>query len=123
MNLCTARVFVRDLAQARRFYAETLGLKPVAGSLEHGYCVFDTGGFELVVESVSNDAPQEDQALVGRFTGLSFTVADVQQTYRSLAAAGVEFTGAPERQFWGGILATLKDPAGNELQVVQHASA
>ncbi|HWH81297.1 MAG TPA: VOC family protein [Burkholderiaceae bacterium] len=123
MNLNTARVFVRDIAQAKRFYAETLGLQPVAANLEHGYCVFNSGGIQLVVESVPNDAPQEDQRLVGRFTGLSFTVTDVQQTYRSLAAAGVEFTGAPERQLWGGMLATLRDPAGNELQVVQPAAA
>lgn len=123
MNLNTARVFVRDIAQAKSFYAETLGLKPIAVSPEHGYCVFSTGGVQLVVESVSDDAPQEDQELVGRFTGLSFTVPDVQQTYRSLVAAGVEFTGAPEKQAWGGILATLRDPAGNELQVVQHAAA
>ncbi|MCA0177281.1 MAG: VOC family protein [Proteobacteria bacterium] len=122
MNLNTARIFVRDIAQAKRFYTQTLGLKPIASSAEHGYCVFTTGGVQLVVEAVSADAPQEEQELVGRFTGLSFTVADIQQTYRSLSAAGVAFTGAPERQAWGGILATLRDPAGNELQVVQPAA-
>lgn len=123
MNLNTARVFVRDIAHAKSFYAETLGLNPVAFSAEHGYCVFNTGGVQLVVESVPLDAPREEQELVGRFTGLSFAVSDVEQTYRSLVAAGVEFTGAPEKQAWGGILATLRDPAGNELQVVQPAAA
>ena len=123
MNLNTARVFVRDIAQAKSFYAEILGFEPIAGSTEHGYCVFNTGGVQLVVESVSTEAPQEEQLLVGRFTGLSFTVPDVEQTYRSLSAAGVTFTGAPEKQAWGGILATLRDPAGNELQVVQIAAA
>jgi uncharacterized glyoxalase superfamily protein PhnB len=36
-----------------------------------------------------------------------------------LSALGVAFTGLPEQQDWGGILATLRDPAGNELQLVQ----
>lgn len=121
MNLNTARIFVRNLDQAKSFYSESLGLTAIAISAEYGYCVFKTGGAQLIVESVSNDAPPEEQELVGRFTGLSFTVADVQHTYHSLAAAGVEFTGPPEKQAWGGILATLRDPAGNELQVVQPA--
>jgi len=123
MNLSTARLFVRDMAVAKHFYADTLGLRLVAGNLEHGYAVFNAGSLQLVVESVSDDAPDEEQILVGRFTGLSFAVPDVQQTYRSLVAAGVQFTGEPEKQFWGGTLATFKDPAGNELQVVQHATS
>lgn len=123
MKLNTARIFVRDMVQAQSFYARTLGLTPIAFSAEHGYCVFDAGGVQLVVEVVPADAPQEEQELVGRFTGLSFTVVDVEQAYRSLLAEGVEFTGAPERQAWGGTLATLRDPAGNELQIVQPAAA
>jgi predicted enzyme related to lactoylglutathione lyase len=119
MRITTARIFVSDLAQAHDFYAQKLGLKPTAGGLEQGFCVFDAGGVQLVVEPVHADAPQEELDLVGRFTGLSFTVADAQQSYRDLTALGVEFTGAPEQQPWGGILATLRDPAGNALQLVQ----
>jgi len=119
MNLNTARVFVRDIVEAERFYGAKLGLALKAGNREHGYCVFNAGNTELVVELVGTDAPQEDQALVGRFTGLSFTVPDVYAKHIELAAAGVKFTGKPEKQFWGGTLATLQDPAGNELQIVQ----
>ena len=123
MNLNTARVFVRDISEAKSFYREKLGLEQTAGSSEYGYCVFNAGSMQLVVESVAIDAAREDQALVGRFTGLSFTVASVHEKHRELTAAGVEFTGEPEKQFWGGILATLRDPAGNELQIVQQPAA
>lgn len=67
----------------------------------------------------ARDAPSDDLDLVGRFTGLSFTVADMQSKYAEMLANGVTFAGQPERQVWGGILATFKDPAGNELQLVQ----
>ena len=81
--------------------------------------IFDCGGVRLVVEAVPADAPADEQALVGRFTGLSLAVGDIDAEHRRLAALGVRFTGAPERQFWGGWLATFCDPAGNELQLVQ----
>jgi uncharacterized glyoxalase superfamily protein PhnB len=74
---------------------------------------------ELVVESVAADAPEEERILVGRFTGLSFTVQDIEARYRELLALGVPFTGLPEKQMWGGTLATFQDPSGNELQMVQ----
>ncbi|MGJ7603218.1 VOC family protein [Variovorax sp. LT1R20] len=119
MQLHTARIFVRDLAGASRFYEEVLDLPLKADGREHGFCVFDAGPMSLVVERVEDDAPAEDQVLVGRFTGLSFDVADIQSKYKELASLGVDFSGLPERQQWGGILATLRDPAGNEIQLVE----
>lgn len=120
MNLSTARVFVRDIAASHSFYEGILGFPLQAGGPAAGYCVFATGGCQLVVETVPPDAPEDEQVLVGRFTGLSFTVPDIAACYRDLTKQGVVFTGLPERQLWGGILATLRDPAGNELQLVQH---
>lgn len=48
---------------------------------------------------------------------------DIQVKYAEMLARGVAFTGQPERQSWGGILATFKDPADNGLQLVQSAAA
>lgn len=118
LNLNTARVFVHDIARAREFYGVTLGLRLRAGG-GSSYCVFDAGNCELVVESVAADAPADEQALVGRFTGLSFLVPSVHVAHQDLVGKGVRFTGAPERQFWGGVLATFSDPDGNQLQIVQ----
>jgi catechol 2,3-dioxygenase-like lactoylglutathione lyase family enzyme len=121
MNLNTARIFVRDIARAREFYGLTLGLRLRAGG--SGYSVFDAGNCELVIESVAADAPADEQALVGRFTGLSFRVPSVHVAHQDLVGKGVRFTGPPERQFWGGVLATFSDPDGNELQIVQRDPA
>lgn len=119
MELGAARVFVRDIAAAKQFYERKLGLPLKVDGSPYGYCVFKAGGAELVVECVAEDAPEEDSALVGRFTGLSFTVQDATAKHKELQALGVQFTGSPEKQFWGGILATFRDPSGNELQLVQ----
>ena len=119
MELNTARVFVNDIDIARHFYSSKLGLPLKVDGGQHGYCVFKAGNTELVIEVVADDAPEEDRVLVGRFTGLSFNVKDIIEKHRQLVALGVTFTGAPERQFWGDILATLQDPSGNELQIVQ----
>ena len=123
MELNTARVFVKDIETAKNFYSEKLGLPIKSDGSAHGYCVFKAGSTELEVETVSEDAPDEDKVLVGRFTGLSFTVQDAEAKHRELAARGVRFTGLPEKQLWGGILATLQDPSGNELQIVQQPAA
>jgi len=119
VNLAAARVFVRDLVAARDFYSQVLGLNFAHDGVQHGYCVFSTGSTDLIVESVPLDAPRDEQDLVGRFTGLSFSVKDVQAQFRSMSQAGVSFTGSPEKQLWGGVVATFQDPAGNELQLVQ----
>ena len=123
MNLSTARVFVRDITQAKQFYAQQLSLPLKADGSEHGFCVFSAGSVELVVEAVADNSPHEEQVLVGRFTGLSFSVPDVHAKHLELSSSGVVFTGEPEKQSWGGILATFQDPAGNELQIVQHPPA
>ena len=119
MKLAAARIFVDDLPAARRFYA-LLGLALLHDGVEHGFCVYDAGGFDLVVEQVGDEDEAADRTLVGRFTGLSFAVADLAAAHARLSAAGVPFSGPPEQQSWGGWLATLRDPAGNELQLAQY---
>lgn len=119
MNLNTARVFVHDIVRARAFYADALGLGLHAHDLSQGWCVFNAGNCELVVEAVPGDAPAEEQALVGRFTGLSFLVPNIHVAHQDLKARGVVFTAAPERQHWGGTLAAFRDPDGNQFQLAQ----
>ena len=46
-------------------------------------------------------------------------VSDIHGLYKRLAAQGVEFIRSPEQEHWGGWIATLKDPDGNILQLLQ----
>ncbi|MFT3957121.1 MAG: VOC family protein [Piscinibacter sp.] len=45
----------------------------------------------------------------------------VHVAHQDLVGKGVRFTGPPERQFWGGVLATFSDPDGNQLQIVHRS--
>lgn len=120
MKVSALRLFVHRLDRARDFYAHALGLQVKAAQPDQGWCVLALGDVDLVVEAVPPDADEDEQALVGRLTGLSLAVADIHAAQRELSARGVPFVGQPERQAWGGWLATLEDPDGNQLQLVQH---
>lgn len=120
MKLGAIRLFVRELAVARRFYQSLLALPLSHDGSTQGWCTFDLGGVHLVIESVPPDAPEDEQALVGRFSGVSFAVDDIQAEHARLRAAGVWFDGPPEQQAWGGWLASFEDPAGNQLQLAQY---
>lgn len=119
MNLAAVRVFVRDLAAARRFYEGALGLSLTSDDAANGFCLFSAGSIDLILETVANDAPADEQALVSRFSGLSFDVTDIRSERARLGNLGVRFTGEPEQQFWGGWIATFCDSSNNELRPVQ----
>ena len=61
MNLSVARIFVPDVGAAKTFYQSLLGLRLKSDGVHDGFCVFDAGDIDLVIESVPEDAPEEDR--------------------------------------------------------------
>ena len=118
MRIAAVRVFVADLARSAAWFEALLG-RPTAGGIDAGFVVFDAG-VDLVVETVGDDSEIPAEELIGRFTGVSFGVDDIQLEVGRLVDGGSAVIGAPERQNWGGILATVADPDGNEFQLVQY---
>lgn len=115
--LNAVRIFVTDIPQAQAFYCEKLGWEPTA--IEPGkFLLFKVGNVDLVVECVKGDI-QAEQTLVGRFTGVSFSVADLAAIYASLSAKGVEFVQKPEKQPWGGTIASFVDGDRNGITLVE----
>jgi catechol 2,3-dioxygenase-like lactoylglutathione lyase family enzyme len=114
---------VDDVAKAKAFYAETLGLEVVdgleAGTLDlrlHG------GGHIFIYPKGAGHTP-------ATYTILNFPVSDVEKAVDELAAAGVVFEHydmpGGEQDAKGifrnsGLAVTwFKDPAGNILSVLQ----
>ena len=118
MKIYAIRVLVDDWLSACEFYEHTLNLPLEFKNETFGWAEFDVGGAKLGIERVDDNASPEDKALVGRFLGISLQVDDVEETYKTLIEKGVEFTGQPEKQEWGGVLAHFKDTSGNVLTLM-----
>lgn len=116
MKLYGVRVFVDDLGEARRFYVETLGLAETWSADAMGAFGVSVGWPELIIERADDEARSE--GLLGRFVGVSLQVEDIAATHAALAAKGVRFVTAPEKQPWGGSLAHFADPSGNVLTLL-----
>ena len=56
--------------------------------------------------------PKGHEDRVGSFVNFTFVADDVEATYKTLKAKGVEFTAPPVKAQWGSS-AQFKDPDGN----------
>ena len=106
-------VFVRDLAAAKVFYQERLKL-PLSQESQMMMEFFPGGGTTFGVAMAVHEAALP---LVGRHTGVTLRVDDIEELCRELEAAGVRFTEPPERSPWG-IMAVVADPDGNQIALV-----
>lgn len=111
---------VDDLAAAKRFYSETLGLTV---SEEHSPLMLHIpGDREILIYPKPDHTP-------ATFTILNFPVDDIDQAVDELTARGVEirrYEGfeTDDRGIYhadGHAIAWFTDPAGNGLSVVQLA--
>src|SRR2546421_1526436 len=112
---------VDDLAKAREFYAETLGLKTSVPSEQQGLMTLHLAGDrDTLVYQRPGHAPAD-------YTILNFPVDDIDEAVDELAARGVSFErydGFEQDEkgvFRGGgpYIAWFRDPAGNVLSVLQ----
>jgi catechol 2,3-dioxygenase-like lactoylglutathione lyase family enzyme len=109
---------VDDLAKAKSFYGETLGLRV---SEEHGLLgLHIAGGTDILIYPKQDHTPAS-------FTVLNFPVDDIEAAVDQLRERGVRFERYPNFEtdekgiFRGGgpYIAWFKDPAGNVLSVLQ----
>ncbi len=112
---------VNDLAAAKRFYGETLGLEVEQGG--QGLRLKIAGGNATFVYSKPDHVP-------ATYTILNFPVDDIDRAVDQLTAAGVKFEHygklTDARRIARGAttgggpdIAWFKDPAGNILSVLQ----
>lgn len=116
-----AGIAVDDLATARQFYAETLGVAEVAALGEHLLSLRAANGYAVLLYPKPDHVP-------AAHTVLNFPVDDIEATVDGLRAAGVEFehydegpikTDARGIATPGPKQAWFRDPAGNILSVLE----
>ena len=113
-RLYAIRIFSFKWEESLEFYRDTVGFPVAFSDPDMGWAQFQLGPSYLGLERCDPD-DGEAQELVGRFVGTSIEVEDIHSVYNELVEKGVEFTSAPEKQPWGGVLAHFKDPDGNIL--------
>ncbi len=106
---------VRDLAEAKRFYGETLGMKFLfdAGTM----AFFQCGSVRLLIGQAEKPVTPEQNS--GSGTILYFRVEEIDAVCSALKAQGVELmqdahliAKMPDHDLW---MAFVKDPSGNVL--------
>lgn len=96
------------------FYRETLQL-PLHSERPH-FVAFQLGEARLSVGVHSEvHGPAREPVRVT----VNLNVRDIHAAYEELIARGVTFVRPPEREHWGGWVASLRDPDGNLLQLLQ----
>lgn len=107
-------VFVLDLEKAKHFYKQQLKLPLVQESVAMME-FFPGGGPTLGVALAMHDAAKP---LVGRHTGITLVVSDLESLCKELTAAGVSFAEPLEQTPWGK-MAVVNDPDGNQFALVE----
>jgi len=98
----------------KRFYVERLDLTP--RTVKPDFVNFEWAGVRLSIGVHGGvSGPARDPLRVM----LNLEVADIRATHARLVKAGVAFSRAPERETWGGLVATFVDPDGNTLQLLE----
>ena len=100
---------VTDLAAARTFYVELLGLQVLIE--EPGYLrVGREGGFHIGME-------EEPSQVGGAGIEIVVEVPDVDAAFRRLQGDGVAFDEPPADMPWGARHAWMRDPSGYRLSL------
>lgn len=100
------------------FYRDALGLAP--RSSRSDFINFDWSGVRLSIsvhDGVHGGARDPLRIMI------NLLVDDIEATHARLVHAGVAFSRPPEREDWGGWVASFADPDGNTLQLMQLSPA
>ncbi len=108
-------ISVRDYQSSRDWYVTNLGLKVEFEIPERRTAALqDDAGFTLFVGEAAEGVGPSACALY-------FQVADVEQEYRRLVAAGLRFEHPPQKVFWG-YGAEVADPDGYHVRLWDETS-
>ncbi len=126
-----SQIFVLDQQEALDFYVGKLGLI-VKNDIDMGFmrwltvAVPEQPDREILLEVPGPPAMDESTAAQvremvtkgGSGGWIGFTCTNIQETYATLLARGVEFTQEPVERFYG-IDCGLRDPFGNAIRISQ----
>ena len=126
MKFSNVRLLVKDFAKCFKFYSEQLGLEPAWGDENSCYASFKIAdgieGFALFVSDFMapavGNADKTQPSDCREKSMVSFEVTNVDETYQSLLAKGVNFINQPtDMSDWGMRVVHLRDPEENLIEL------
>ena len=117
-GLSGATIWSEDLNNLLPFYRDTLGLKPSVET--DGFVVLGDGNSATLALGTHSEVKGKNTDPARHMVG--FATDDIEGDVARLKAQGVEFVSEPE-EFPQVKVATLKDPEGNYVQLLQFAPA
>lgn len=109
-------IWTDDLDRMLRFYRDTIRLPLHSYHEDEGFAAFQLGDLRFNVGRHSLvHGPSGDPFRMMPHLG----VDDIHDEHQRLSSEGVGFIRSPEQEHWGGWVATLRDPDGNILQLLQ----
>ncbi len=107
-------------AAMRDFYLDVLGLPP--RTQRDDFVSFDWGASHTRAPrlTITVHSHVEGRARDPLRVMVNLEVADIAAVHARLVEHGVRFLRPPEREHFGGWVATLEDPDGNLVQLLQH---
>ena len=115
-------LFVEDLAAAKAFYSDALGLPVHFEDPESAVFAFGTTLVNLLNASAAPELIEPAQVAApgsGARSVLTVTVDDVDAVCSELAAHGVALLNGPVDRPWGVRTASFGDPAGHIWELAQ----
>lgn len=107
-------IWTKDLDTLLSFYRDTLEITP--HSVHAEFVSFKWGEMRL---GIGKHSEVEGRTTEPFRVMVNFSVSDIHHVYAELRARDVEFIRPPEKEHWGGWVATFSDPDGNILQLLQ----
>jgi catechol 2,3-dioxygenase-like lactoylglutathione lyase family enzyme len=107
-------IWTGNLNRMVEFYRDILGF-PVH-SERPNFVAFEWGDMRLSIgthSEVSGPIREPHRIMI------NFATGDIHNVYETLTEKGVRFIRPPEREHWGGWVATFYDPDGNILQLLE----
>lgn len=108
-------LWTENLEAMARFYRDVLGLQE--HSRHRDFIAFEVRpGMRL---NIGRHSQVRGKARDPYRIMVNLGVRDIHAVYEELSRRGVSFLRLPEREHWGGWVATFQDPDGNILQLLQ----
>ena len=117
-NLSGVILWTENLNELSRFYTDILKLKP--HSKKSNYIVFSWNtGMETFKFSIGSHPKVSGKSNDSYRIMLNFNVDNIYDEIDNLKSHGVEIIREPEKEKWGGTVASFLDPDNNIIQFLE----